>query len=1040
MSYPNIEELYKYREFREIYSQKNLYEEKLHMKLYQILPMRYMTNNNEVIKRFLIYHSPGTGKSFTALWILLNFIDTYEKPSIILIKSKEAIMEFKQRIKSWYEYTFNERRPPMGINNYEKFIKKYIEFHTFITFCKSIKNKKDISIYEDRLLIVDEVHNFRDTVGNGNKIIYNKLLKFLNCIQSSRVLFMSATPIFDNYNEITSLVKLIKPNFNFNGKLTPEKLEEAMKGHLSYYGINPPETSVNVIGSRVQGIERFKILKVGMKGPQLQKYQKIIKESKIICNIGINYVKATLGVIDLESDNTTNFKNSNRYIFKNERITHCNNIVQNEIKKQSSDLENYCCKLNQCLDIINNSDAPTGLVFIYCNIIDEVGIYYFASLLCAMGYNYIYDKKSAIKYGQKLVLDKSDIYPGLNEMRLYRNKKKWNFTFITGDKRLCPNVIERLNIFNDVNNKDGNTVRVLFGSDVLSESVDVMNVRQLHILTPHWNYEKINQIIGRIRRVGSHDALPPDQRSVNIYLYMAYDPTMPLTNSVNYSIDYVKYIISEGKYNQALKYNKALENASIESLIFKGHSKEDSSFSTQDTLQYSRNYINRTLPFYISMLCNKLKSIFNSCRYIGIKEFRKELPMLNSCIINEIIDVIKRNNIIINNNILAYSCGMFFLEKAYNVHFYDHSSIDKDIISINSPYDITSYPSNLKKPTLNDIKNNIQTYCSQDNAQNNTPDKVQIQNNISDNNNDNNIPDNIFKVKSEEIVDKVKQLEDNLSNNLIKEFHDSISQLFYTEILEIIKYSLKYDLKNIRKLLRPYWLEYKDSYYISYFSSIKNSAYASNKKRSVNDFSNMIIQSDKEFKNWLPLEDTELEAMSTVFQNHYNEEISKRIKHRLKYVYILCNDFTLRYRDLRNNLNYFSKEKTTQRNLRNINRGRNINNFYNKKELIEVLVYSLCFDNLENELSTIKNYKEISVSEIKNLYENDKGEIFDLIEYILNVVTNNNINEYCCKRPHQAFLMYKLLSSIPHLIDMSRSKIIDKWKNYLFTYNLIVIL
>jgi len=44
-----------------------------------------------------------------------------------------------------------------------------------------------------------------------------------------------------------------------------------------------------------------------------------------------------------------------------------------------------------------------------------------------------------------------------------------------------------------------------------------MNVRQLHILTPHWNYEKINQIIGQIRRVGSHDALPPEQQSVNIY-------------------------------------------------------------------------------------------------------------------------------------------------------------------------------------------------------------------------------------------------------------------------------------------------------------------------------------------------------------------------------------------------------------------------------------------------------------------------------------------------------------------------------------------
>jgi len=1030
MSYPDIEELYKYREFREIYSQESLIEENLHMKRYQILPIRYMTNNNDVIKRFLIYHSPGTGKSFTALWILLNFIDSYEKPSIILVKSKEAIMEFKQRIESWYMYTFNYRRPPLGISNYQQFIKRYIEFHTFITFCKSIENIKDVSIYENRLLIVDEVHHFRNTV--GNKIIYNKLLRFLNSIQSTRVLFMSATPIFDNYNEITSLVKLIKPNLNINEKLTPEKLEEMMKGHLSYYGLNPPDTSVNIIGSCVQGIERFKILKIEMKGAQLQKYQQIVKESQSICNIGINHVKATLGVINLQSNRTTNpsadvksFSNYNRYIFKNEHIIHCNPLVQNIIKKQTSHLENYCCKLYQCLNIINNSDAPTGPVFIYCNIIDDVGIYYFAALLCAMGYNYIYDGKSAMKYGQKLFMNENNNYPGLKEMRLNRNKKQWNFTFITGDKRLCPNVMDRLNIFNDISNKNGNTVKVLMGSDILSESVDIMNVRQLHILTPHWNYEKINQIIGRIRRVGSHDALPPEQRSVNIYLYMAYDPTVPCTNSINYSIDYVKYIISEEKYYQALKFNKALQKASIESLIFNDHSKENSPFNIQDTLHYSTNYLNKTLPLYLSIVCNGMKRIFNSCTYIDINDLKKEIPILNSFIINNIIDIVKMNTIIINENILEYSCGIFFLERSSNVHYCSTSSTT-DIISINSSIDISSYPSN--DPTLSDIENN--------NVHTITSNEIQNQNNTN-----NNISYNTCNVKSEEMVVKIKKLENNLNNNSIKEFYDSVSQLFYTEILEILKYSLKNNLKHIKYLLCPYWLEYNDSYYISYFSSIKNSSYASNKKRSVNDFSNMIIYSDKEFKNWLPLKDTELKKnMSIVFQNHYNEETSKRIKDRLKYVYVLCNDFTLRYRDLRNDLNYYSKENTVLKNLRNINRGRNINNFYDKKELIEMFVYSVCFDNLESELPIIESYKEISVSEITSLYENNKGEMVDLIKYILDIVTNNNVYKYCSERPHQAFLMYKLLSSIPYLIKMTRHNIIDIWKNYLFTYNLIVIL
>ncbi|ORX41855.1 hypothetical protein BCR36DRAFT_466535, partial [Piromyces finnis] len=321
--------------------------------------------------------------------------------------------------------------------------------------------------------------------------------------------------------------------------------------------------------------------------------------------------------------------------------------------------------------IINSENSPDGPVFIYCNIIDEVGIYYFAALLCEMGYKYIYDKKSALKFGQKLSLNENINYPELKEMRINRNKKKWNFTFVTGDKRLCPNVMERLGIFNDTSNRNGTTIKVLLGSDILSESVDIMNIRQLHILTPHWNYEKINQIIGRIRRVGSHDALPPHQRNVNIYLYMAYnsDHECEYENSINYSIDYVKYIISEKKYNQALMYNNALQNASIESLICDNQSEINSNNTntntdTIDNFQYSKNYLRKTLPIYLSIACNEFKSVFDSstCCYISVNDFRKRVPLFNTFIMNKIIEIIKSKNIIINEKNLEYSCALFFLE------------------------------------------------------------------------------------------------------------------------------------------------------------------------------------------------------------------------------------------------------------------------------------------------------------------------------------------------------------------------------------------
>jgi len=107
--------------------------------------------------------------------------------------------------------------------------------------------------YNDRLIIIDEIQHFRNSV--GKKIIYNKILKLLDTIKDGHVLFMSATPIFDDYQEIPNLVKLIKPGFGCDEPLTPDKLEKVMKGHLSYYGLNLPDTLVNFIGTSVPGIK-----------------------------------------------------------------------------------------------------------------------------------------------------------------------------------------------------------------------------------------------------------------------------------------------------------------------------------------------------------------------------------------------------------------------------------------------------------------------------------------------------------------------------------------------------------------------------------------------------------------------------------------------------------------------------------------------------------------------------------------------------------------------------------------------------------------
>ncbi|ORX42672.1 hypothetical protein BCR36DRAFT_463188, partial [Piromyces finnis] len=84
----------------------------------------------------------------------------------------------------------------------------------------------------------------------------------------------------------------------------------------------------------------------------------LTKDSKKLCNIeiGMDLMKATLGVLSLDESTNSTIKNNNHYILKDDKIIHKNPNIQKIIKEQSINLKDYCCKLYHCLDTINNSD------------------------------------------------------------------------------------------------------------------------------------------------------------------------------------------------------------------------------------------------------------------------------------------------------------------------------------------------------------------------------------------------------------------------------------------------------------------------------------------------------------------------------------------------------------------------------------------------------------------------------------------------------------------------------------------------------------
>lgn len=65
----------------------------------------------------------------------------------------------------------------------------------------------------------------------------------------------------------------------------------------------------------------------------------------------------------------------------------------------------------------------------------------------------------------------------------------------------------------------GDVCRVFMISQSATEGITTLNVRRVLLTEPYWNSLRIQQVIGRAIRAYSHQALPPDDRTVQVFQY-----------------------------------------------------------------------------------------------------------------------------------------------------------------------------------------------------------------------------------------------------------------------------------------------------------------------------------------------------------------------------------------------------------------------------------------------------------------------------------------------------------------------------------------
>ncbi len=208
---------------------------------------------------------------------------------------------------------------------------------------------------------------------------------------------------------------------------------------------------------------------------------------------------------------------------KNDYPTRIKNAI--EFLKSNSDdylkenLEKYSPKFAALLENIENEEHK-GCNLIYSQFRTLEGIEILTLMLEANGYKelkIVKDRKGDFTFKNPIEKGKMfALYTGSEteeEKELIRNiyNSDWSY--------LPTKLSSELNKINE-NNFFGEIVKLFMITSSGAEGINLKNTRYVHITEPYWHPVRVEQVIGRARRICSHEDLPDDMQDVKVFLYL----------------------------------------------------------------------------------------------------------------------------------------------------------------------------------------------------------------------------------------------------------------------------------------------------------------------------------------------------------------------------------------------------------------------------------------------------------------------------------------------------------------------------------------
>jgi hypothetical protein len=184
-------------------------------------------------------------------------------------------------------------------------------------------------------------------------------------------------------------------------------------------------------------------------------------------------------------------------------------------------LKTYSPKFLTMLENIEDPDHQ-GLHLVYSQFRSMEGIGIFSLTLEANGFSRFKIKRTGLD-GWEINMSEEDmgkpcyaLYTGTEdaeEREIIRNIYNGMWDYI-------PNNIATQLRAKSSNNNLGEIIKVLMITSAGSEGINLRNTRYVHIMEPYWHPVRSEQVIGRARRICSHQGLPKALQTVEVFIYI----------------------------------------------------------------------------------------------------------------------------------------------------------------------------------------------------------------------------------------------------------------------------------------------------------------------------------------------------------------------------------------------------------------------------------------------------------------------------------------------------------------------------------------